>query len=363
MPLGPFGQVLGTTGTLDLLDPDARNYESHVVAPRNPKLLREDPPPFKMTPSQYMFQMSLTTEKKLANTHNMQLPKKLNLLDMGETTHQRFSQVDIEEPIFQPYPSELVFVNYEPNIAHELPLLLRNNDKVPRLVKVVQADSPYFKIISPNNVGEKCAPGLALTFLIQFIPDEKKDYTHELMCITEREKFVVPVRCVGARAILDFPDSVNFDTCPVKYKTERSLLTSEPHQGDLEIEYDTGERIYMSLTGVGQDVNVRLDKSAIRIESTYVGLANQRAVTIVNRSDAMASFRFTKFATALEEEMEREMLERLSDIDRQAEMKRFAEELGADPTVKDKMAIINRSFLSRRKQIEDNELVFEDDVL
>ncbi|PAA50321.1 hypothetical protein BOX15_Mlig000423g3, partial [Macrostomum lignano] len=406
MPLGPFGQVLGTTGTLDLLDPDARNYESHVVAPRNPKLLREDPPPFKMTPSQYMFQMSLTTEKKLANTHNMQLPKKLNLLDMGETTHQRFSQVDIEEPIFQPYPSELVFVNYEPNIAHELPLLLRNNDKVPRLVKVVQADSPYFKIISPNNVGEKCAPGLALTFLIQFIPDEKKDYTHELMCITEREKFVVPVRCVGARAILDFPDSVNFDTCPVKYKTERSLLvrnvgnreakfflrtsgpfhvtpstgtlaiqeslqvcvafepqTSEPHQGDLEIEYDTGERIYMSLTGVGQDVNVRLDKSAIRIESTYVGLANQRAVTIVNRSDAMASFRFTKFATALEEEMEREMLERLSDIDRQAEMKRFAEELGADPTVKDKMAIINRSFLNRRKQIEDNELVFEDDVL
>ena len=43
-----------------------------------------------------------------------------------------------------------------------------------------------------------------------------KDYTHELICITEREKFLVPVRAVGARAILDFPDEINFGTCAVK---------------------------------------------------------------------------------------------------------------------------------------------------
>lgn len=45
-----------------------------------------------------------------------------------------------------------------------------------------------------------------------------QDYTHELICITEREKFLVPVRAIGARAILDFPDEVNFGTCPVKVK-------------------------------------------------------------------------------------------------------------------------------------------------
>ena len=45
-----------------------------------------------------------------------------------------------------------------------------------------------------------------------------QDYTHELICITEREKFLVPVRAIGARAVLDFPDEVNFGTCPVKVK-------------------------------------------------------------------------------------------------------------------------------------------------
>lgn len=42
--------------------------------------------------------------------------------------------------------------------------------------------------------------------------------------MTEREKFVVPVRAIGARAILDFPDAVNFSSCPVKYPTPKALL-------------------------------------------------------------------------------------------------------------------------------------------
>ena len=45
-----------------------------------------------------------------------------------------------------------------------------------------------------------------------------QDYTHELICITEREKFLVPVKAVGARAILDFPDEISFGTCPVKVR-------------------------------------------------------------------------------------------------------------------------------------------------
>ena len=96
--------------------------------------------------------------------------------------------------------------------------------QVPRLVKVVQENSPYFKIISPHNVGHKVGPGLPTTFTIQFVPEEKKDYYHELTCITEREKFLVPVRAIGARAILDFPDQVHFKECPVKYSSSRTLL-------------------------------------------------------------------------------------------------------------------------------------------
>ncbi len=42
-----------------------------------------------MKPSQYMFQMSLDTEKKLANQHTMKLPRKVQLLDMSENSHQK----------------------------------------------------------------------------------------------------------------------------------------------------------------------------------------------------------------------------------------------------------------------------------
>lgn len=41
MPLGPFGEVVGTTGTLEALGIDGNAYKSKVIAPRNPKLLKQ----------------------------------------------------------------------------------------------------------------------------------------------------------------------------------------------------------------------------------------------------------------------------------------------------------------------------------
>lgn len=44
MPLGPFGEILGTTGTLEVLSPQAKKYKSKVIAPRNPKLVKDYKP-------------------------------------------------------------------------------------------------------------------------------------------------------------------------------------------------------------------------------------------------------------------------------------------------------------------------------
>ena len=44
---------------------------------------------FQMKPSQFLFQMSMDTEKKLANMHTMNVPRKVELLDMADTTHQK----------------------------------------------------------------------------------------------------------------------------------------------------------------------------------------------------------------------------------------------------------------------------------
>jgi hydrocephalus-inducing protein len=118
--------------------------------------------------------MSLDTKQKLAGTHEMHLPKIIELLDMGETSLQKNTQLMIDEPMFQPYPSEIYFQKYEPFTTYEVPLLLRNNDKVPRLVKVTQLDTPYFKIITSADAHQKVGPGLPVIYKIQFLPEENR---------------------------------------------------------------------------------------------------------------------------------------------------------------------------------------------
>ena len=46
--------------------------------------------------------------------------------------------------------------------------------QIPRMVKVVEESSPYFKVISPTGIGHKVAPGVPSVFRILFIPEENK---------------------------------------------------------------------------------------------------------------------------------------------------------------------------------------------
>jgi len=46
-----------------------------------------------MRPSQYLRDVSLDTEKKLASQNAVKIPKQLELLDMSETSHYRVDQL------------------------------------------------------------------------------------------------------------------------------------------------------------------------------------------------------------------------------------------------------------------------------
>ena len=48
MPIGPFGEIIGTTGTLEGLADGLQKYKSKVIAPRNPKLVKGQLPEFKV---------------------------------------------------------------------------------------------------------------------------------------------------------------------------------------------------------------------------------------------------------------------------------------------------------------------------
>lgn len=61
-------------------------------------------------------------------------------------------------------------------------------------------------------------------YIVKFSPEAKVDYAYDLMIVTEREKFIVPIRAVGCRAMLDFPDSLDFGLVPVKHVAEKPVM-------------------------------------------------------------------------------------------------------------------------------------------
>lgn len=46
--------------------------------------------------------------------------------------------------------------------------------QIPRMVKVVEESSPYFRVVSPKDIGHKVAPGVPSIFRILFTPEENK---------------------------------------------------------------------------------------------------------------------------------------------------------------------------------------------
>ncbi|NXG68880.1 HYDIN protein, partial [Baryphthengus martii] len=357
------------------------------------------------TPSAFLKEMSLTTEQRLASTREMRQPRITHLLDMSESSHQKFSAVDLDQSLFQPFPSEVVFQSYVPCKVYEVPLVLRNKDKVPRLVKVVLESSPYFKLISPTDVCRKVAPGMLSTFRILFTPEENKDYFHQLICITERERFIVPIRAIGARAILDFPDQLNFSTCPVKYSTQKTLLvrnignreacycisTQSPfsvdpsigtlgigdamqvtvefhplktgdHSGSLIVHYDTGEDIHTSLYGAAVDVNIRLDKNSLILEKTYLTLSNHRTVVIHNRSEIIAHFQWKAFVTQEEEDQQKLRLCRRLQSQEEEQVDYFLQEHTVDPTLRERLSLLSRTFQNQRAKVQEDSMLFSGDI-
>ena len=121
----------------------------------------------------------------------------------------------------------------------------RNKDKVARSVKIVPPDSKLFQVMpckkssmtkstkksiadedksDIDNMSQRVAPGMEVSFIVKFSPEAKSDYSYDLNVLTEREKFIVPIRAVGCRAMIDFPDVLDFGQVPVKHNTEKPVM-------------------------------------------------------------------------------------------------------------------------------------------
>jgi hydrocephalus-inducing protein len=150
-----------------------------------------------------------------------------NLADFSINTD---CHVPVGKPIFEPIPSLIQFADYEPLQIKEKIFRLRNKDRVSRRVRIIQPDSRLFQVFPFEKrgafeaEGTKVAAGMETKFIIRFSPEAKIDYMYELIVVTEREEFVVPILAVGKRAMIDFPDSLDFGNCLVKYCTEKPVI-------------------------------------------------------------------------------------------------------------------------------------------
>ncbi|XP_064020122.1 hydrocephalus-inducing protein homolog [Pogoniulus pusillus] len=309
----------------------------------------------------------------------------------------------LEQSCFEPCPAEVVFKHYIPHEVYEMPLTVRNKGRVPQRLKVTLESSPYFKLVGPKDACQKVVPGMVSSYRILFSPEENKDYYHQLRCVTETAEFIVPIRGVGAQAVLDFPQQVDFSICPVKHSSQRTLLlrnvgereaqyrisTQSPfsaapsagalgagevtqvtvgflplqrgnHRGSLSLRWDTGEAIHSRLRGTAVDVDIRLQRSSLTMEQTYLSLCTRRTLLIHNGSDVLAHFQWKASAHQEDGQQKQRLVGKLQG---QEQLKPHPpEEQRPQSALRGRSSWLSRIFQQQKEKAQEDSLLCPEEI-
>ncbi|CAK9097734.1 Hydrocephalus-inducing protein (Protein Hy-3) [Durusdinium trenchii] len=248
----------------------------------------------------------------------------------------------MDEPLFKASPSEIRFANFESLQNLDATLNLRNQDNVARRVKILQPDSTFFKVLPGKgrkaDAGDNkalndnaVAPGMEVSYIAAWLylaVAVVEDYSYDLVVITERERFLVPIRATGGGALLDMPDELDFGLSPVKYEAPKTIMVrnvgekptkfllkvpppfstsiqdgylevgeimqvdvvfrpdkAEPYEREMVVIYGDGIEAYVSLRGRAENVNVTFSASQLQLEDTFIALSTQKTIVIHNNSE------------------------------------------------------------------------------
>lgn len=198
----------------------------------------------------------------------------------------------------------------------------------------------------------KVAAGMEAICTVTFCPAENEDYEHDLVVCTEREKFIVPIRAQGARAMLNLPASIAFgETCPCRSTSSRtvlvsnigkcssafSLMASPPFtvapqraflnvgetlqlqvhltpvsvgevRGSLTLQFDNGSHSTACLYGQSVEIDVAVTPTDVQFVGTFVTKTTLQYFHVINRTSQPIKFALKKFATPVEDGQEHELL-------------------------------------------------------
>ena len=195
----------------------------------------------------------------------------------------------------------------------------------------------------------KVAPGMEICFQITFTPEHRREYNCDLLVLTEREKFIIPIRALGSKGMcrlsspilipnahehgltaeLAFIDNAVFANVPTNFTSSQAFLlrnigkkptdfsaevnppfSIEPKDGflgpdehaqlllkfhpkdeedyasDILIRYNKGSQsVHANVKGYAADVDVSLDADAVALPSAYINLKTHCTVRLFNDSD------------------------------------------------------------------------------
>ncbi|XP_064242784.1 hydrocephalus-inducing protein homolog isoform X2 [Passer domesticus] len=333
------------------------------------------------------------------------LPNRRSFLDLGDPD-QQLPPEPPKKSLFQVSPTEMVFQNFVAHEVSEMVLSIMNKDKIARMVKVCMESSPYFQLACPSDVYHVVPPGASAHVRIRFTPEENKDYSHELVCKTAKENIVVPIRAICARAVLVFPDQLDFSTCPVNHSTQKTLLVR--NVGNLEAHYqlstqspfsvvpatgtlgagdtmevtvgfhpltnddyagslccNTGEEIiHTKLYGEAVDVNVVLSTNSVKFDKTFITMSNQTTMYIENRSNITAHFQWKAFPAEEDDNEEKKRQCRLLQPSSEVWLENFMEEKEIEKEkgfCEDHTALLSSMVQEKMAKVQEDPLLFSND--
>jgi hydrocephalus-inducing protein len=298
--------------------------------------------------------------------------------------------------------------------------------KAQKFQSTAKSDAGFGGANDIDNMSCRVAPGMEISYTIKFSPEAKSDYSYDLMVLTEREKFVVPVRAVGCRSMLDFPDILDFGQVPVKHVTEKPVMIrnvgekttkwrikvpagfelskdegilevgqseqlvfkfipqeSRAYRDEVILCYDQLEAV-VAIRGEAHNDNVYLSKSHIHMDPTSITLYSHQYYTIVNKSQVPIEFSWRAFATDKEEnekksrlnmQLSQEEAEERAVLEGQEHNDSGDESLDSDDSYDEAelqlkqararekaVATLQRKYQGIRKAVEDDPMLFQDEI-
>ncbi|KAF1330313.1 hypothetical protein FI667_g5014, partial [Globisporangium splendens] len=313
-----------------------------------------------------------------ANAARRVMPSKIiGFVNAEDHTARVSSTVPVHKPLFEPTPSEVWIDDYTPFHTVTIKLSFRNCDTVARRMKIESPQSSFFKVspwspspiigansrsISDNRIDGKIAAGMDIAFQLDFSPQEVKEYTLDLVCCTERERFVVPVRIAPPSAVLEQGAAIQIELT----MTPPSL---SDRVGELTITDGAGQTAVVQLVGDAASVDVYLSQPFVEPNPTYISLLSRKTVKICNDSEYTLAFSWKSFPDFAHEEGERDcLLDELARME-SAELEQFKYEGSDDVSLHpghalsafDAQKVIENKYKQIRKAAMEDSMQFVDE--